>query len=283
MRECAGCRYYNLYRERAALETIESAEQADRVSTAAATQPWPLLRLHTEKKLVSMGGLLAGRPDFIDSAAREIIDYKTGVAPDGAMDTVSATEVRQLRLYVYLALDNGIPVSTAVIARADGHRASLDVSKEDAEAEGRRARELLAQYNGSAGSAFDEVAQPSPENCSFCPCIPFCEAFWRTASPAWAEQCGVHLEGRVSSVAESTLQGMRLVTLQMDAQRGTVGAGDTFVEQIPEVWITADGADVPREGGIVRVVHGRLAGDAPPQVIRVDRTTTSVWTIAVEK
>ena len=141
---------------------------------------------------------------------------------------------------------------------------------------------MLAQYNGSAGSAFDEAAQ-SAENCSFCPCIPFCETFWRTASPAWAEQCGVHLEGRVSSVDESTLQGMKLVTLRMDVQRGTVGADDTFVEQIPEAWITADGADVPRAGSVVRVVHGRLAGDAPPQMIRVDRTTTSVWTIAVEK
>ena len=272
--------YYNLYRERAALEAIESSEQADRVSIADATQQRPLLLLHTEKKLVSIDGLLMGRPDFIDSAAREIIDYKTGGAPDGATDTISATEVRQLRLYVHLALDNGIPVSRAIIARADGHRASLDVSKEEAKAESRRARELLAQYNSSVGKAFDEVAQPSPESCGFCPCIPFCEAFWRAASPAWAEQCGVHLEGRVSSVHESTVQGVKLVTLQMYTQRGTVGAGDTFVEQIPEGWITADGADVPLDGDVVRVVHGRLAEGAPPQVIRVDRTSTSVWTVA---
>lgn len=276
--------YYNLYRERAALEAVESAERADRGATATdTTQPSPLLHLHTEKKLVSVDGLLVGRPDFIDSAAREIVDYKTGGAPDGATDTAYAAEVRQLRLYVHLALDNGIPVSRAVIARADGHRALLEVSEEDAEAEGRRARELLAEYNAAAGKGFDEIAQPSPENCSFCPCIPFCEAFWRSTSPNWAEQCGVHLEGRVLSVDESTLQGMKLVTLRLNAQRGTVGAGDTFVEQIPEVWITADGANVPRDGDVVRVVHGRLASDAPPQVIRVDRATTSVWTVAVEE
>ncbi len=210
------------------------------------------------------------------------MDYKTGGVPDGATDTASATEVRQLRLYVHLALDNGIHVSRAVIARADGHRALLDVSKEDAETEGRRTRELLAEYSAAAGRGFDEVAQPSPENCNFCPCIPFCEAFWRSTSPDWVEQCGVHLEGRVLSVDESTLQGMKLVTLRLDAQRGTVAAGETFVEQIPEVWITADGADMPSEGDVVRVVHRRLAVDAPPRVIRVDRTSTSVWTVAAE-
>ncbi len=189
---------------------------------------------------------------------------------------------RQLRLYVHLALDSGIPISRAVIARADGHRAFLEVSKEDAEAEGRRARELLAQYNATAGRAFDEIAQPSPENCSFCPCIPFCGAFWRAATPEWAEQCGAHLEGRVTSIDESIVQGTKLVTLQMNVQRGTIGAGDTFVEQVPEVWITADGADMPHEGDIVRIVHGRiLTSDPPPQIVRVDRASTTLWTVAV--
>lgn len=168
-------------------------------------------------------------------------------------------------------------------ARADGHRASIDVSKEDADGEGRTARELLAQYNSTVGGAFEESAQPSPENCGFCPCIPFCEAFWRTASPAWAEQCGVHLEGTVSSVDESTVQGMKLTTLRVEVQRGTVGSGDTFVEQVPDAWITADGADAPRQGDAVRVVNGKLEGEAPPQVIRVNRTATSVWTFAAER
>jgi len=227
--------------------------------------------------------LLVGRPDLIDCVAQEIIDYKTGVAPDEAEGAASAAEVRQLRLYVHLAFENGVAVSRAIVARADGHRASIDVSKEDADGEGRTARGLLAQYNNTVGGAFDESAQPSPENCSFCPCIPFCEAFWRTASPAWAEQCGVHLEGTVSSVDESTVQGMKLTTLRVEVQRGTVGSGDTFVEQIPNAWITADGTDAPRQGDAVRVVNGKLESEAPPQVIRVNRTATSVWSFAAER
>src|SRR6202022_2618289 len=115
-----------------------------------------------------------------------------------------------------------------VIARADGRRASISVSPEDAAAEGRQARELLTEYNSRAGEQFDVAAQPSPENCQFCPCIPFCEAFWRSASSDWSERCGIHVEGQVRSVEASTVQGVSVVTLQLDARRGTVSAGDMY-------------------------------------------------------
>lgn len=273
--------YYNLYRERAALEAAASSERVERAVPAAdVVQPAPQVRLYAEKKLTSSDGLLVGRPDLIDTAAQQVVDYKTGAQPDEAIDAVSAAEARQLRLYVHLAHDNGLPVSRAVVARADGRRASIDVSKAEADGEGRRARELLAEYNSTAGVAFNEAAQPSPESCTFCPCIPFCEAFWRAALPAWEGQCGVHLEGEIAAVEESTVQGMKLMTLRVDVQRGTVAAGEAFVEQIPEAWTTADGSNPPCEGAVVRVVHARRAGDGVPPVIRVERTATSVWTAA---
>jgi hypothetical protein len=275
--------YYNLFRERAALEAAASAERIERgVPSANATQPAPELRLYAEKKLLSRDGLLVGRPDLIDAVAQEVVDYKTGAPQDEAVDAVSEAEARQLRLYVHLAQDNGLPVSRAVVARPDGRCASIDVSREEANAEGRRARDLLAKYNSGAGVAFSEAAQPSPESCRFCPCIPLCEAFWRAASPTWEDQCGVQLEGHVAAVEESTVQGMKLMTLRVQVQRGTVAAGEAFVEQIPEAWTTADGSNPPREGAVVRIVHARRAGDDVPPVIRVDRTATSVWTGAAE-
>jgi hypothetical protein len=274
--------YYNLYRERAALEAIASVQRvAQYAPPQGLSPPAAGARLHAERRLVSSDGLLVGRPDLIDAAAQEVVDYKTGTLLDeAAAEVVSPAEARQLRLYVHLALDNGIPVARATIARADGRRAAIDVSREDADAEGRKARELLAEYNSAVGGSFDSAAQPSPENCCWCPCIPFCDEFWRVASPVWGDQCGVHLEGRVCSIERSTMQGVSLVTLRLEAQRGTVSAGETFVEQIPEAWITADGADVPGVGDAVRVAHGRLAVDTPPRVVRVDRAATSVWTAA---
>ncbi len=275
--------YYNLYRERAALEAAASSERVEwGLPAADAGQLAPQLRLYAEKKLLSSDGLLIGRPDLIDAVAQELVDYKTGAPQDEAVDAVSEAEARLLRLYVHLAHDNGLPVSRAVVARADGRRVSIEVSREEADAEGRRARELLAKYNSGAGVAFSEVAQPSPESCRLCPCIPLCEPFWRAASPTWEDQCGVQLEGHVAAVEESTVQGMKLMTLRVQVQRGTVAAGEAFVEQVPEAWTTADGSNPPREGAVVRIVHARRAGDDLSPVIRVDRIATSVWTAAAE-
>jgi RecB family exonuclease len=273
--------YYNLYRERAAMEAALSADRVGRAATAAASaSPAGLANVHAERKLVSQDGLLVGRPDLIDAAAGQVVDYKTGISFEEAPGAVSQSEGRQLRLYIHLAHENGLSVSRAVIARADGRRASIDVSKAEADAEGHKARELLAQYNAEAGPTFQDAAQASPEACRFCPCIPFCEAFWQAASPSWSEQCGVHLEGQVESVDEATMQGMRLMTLRVRVRRGTVAAEEAFVEHLPVAWITCDGSSAPRKEDVLRVVHAHRAGEDSPALIRVDRTATSVWTTA---
>jgi len=271
--------YFNLYRERAALEATKCAERAERTvpareiessrTTAAAL---------AEKLLVSSDRLIVGRPDFIDLAAGEVIDYKTGSGPQDGLTEMSDAEVRQLRLYVHLAIENGMRISRAVIARADGRRASVDVTPEQAAQEGRQARELLAEYNSRAGERFDLAAQPSPENCEFCPCMAFCDAFWRAASSDWSERCGIHIEGGVEDVEASTVQGVTLVTFQVDGRKGTVPPGKVFVEQVPEAWIRADGSDRPRKGDTVRIVYGRIVTETPPHVVRVDRAATSLWT-----
>lgn len=272
--------FYNLYRERAALEALACSELVDQaVGEREAPTAVPTVGL-AERRLESADGLLVGRIDFINVAAGEIVDYKTGSAPQNSLGDMSDAEMRQLRLYVHLALENGLRVSRAAIARADGRRASIAVTANEAELEGRQARELLAEYNARVGEQFDVAAQPSADNCQFCPCIPLCEAFWRASTSAWSEQCGSHLEGRVAAVEASTVQGMRLVTLRIDGQRGTLPPGESFVEQVPEAWITADGSRPPSEGNTLRVVYGRAVTDASPHVIRVDRVATSVWTVS---
>jgi hypothetical protein len=236
------------------------------------------LGVFAEKKLVSRDGLLVGRPDLIDTSSGEVVDYKTGSPLDESPDAISEAEARQLRLYVHLAQDNDLPISRAVIARADGRRTSMIVPREEADVEGRAARESLAQYNAAAGVTFNEAAQASPERCRFCSCIPFCESFWGAALPEWEEQCGRHIEGIVDTVEQSTMQGIKLTTLRVRIQRGTVAAREASVEQIPEAWITADGSEPPREGSVVRIVNGSRSGDEVPSVIRADRSGTSVWT-----
>jgi hypothetical protein len=271
--------YYNLYRERAAVEAADSAERitpTEGAATAGLGQP---TQAAVEERLVSRDGLIVGRPDFIDTVAKEVVDYKTALGRDDTVPAMSEGEIRQLRLYVHLAVENGVSISRAVIARSNGQRASIDILPKEAAEEGRRAREVLAEYNSRVGEPFDVAAQPSVENCQFCPCIPFCEGFWRSANPTWVEQCGTHIEGRIRAVETSVVQELSLVTLQVDAQRGTFQTPDMYVEQIPEAWINADGSNRPSQGDAVRVLYGRIVSDTPPQVMRVDRTATSVWTV----
>lgn len=271
--------YYHLYRERAAAEAVVIAGRLSGPPTKAGAVSSALSpHQQVEKKLSSKDGLLTGRPDFVDLQAAEIVDYKTGAAPEEALNGISAAEARQLRLYVHLAHENELAVTRAVIARSDGSRTSLDVSSEEAAKEGRQAREVLAELNKTAGKTFEEAASPAASACSHCPCIPFCEPFWRFATAEWADHAGVHFEGQVSTVDESTIQGIELVTLQMVGRRGTVSSENTSIEHIPKTWLTAGGSSVPREGDIARVVHGRLTSTEVPTVIRVDRATTSIWT-----
>lgn len=272
--------YYYLFRERAALMARRVAERTrpSPPPSAAVRHAGPSRRL-VEKELSSRDGLLFGRPDYVDAQAREIVDYKTGASSDDA-SVMSPAEARQLRLYVHLAFENELAVSRGVIVRPGGQRAEAEVTQSQAEAEGAQARELLAQFNQIAGRPFEAVANPSAETCKFCSCIPFCEPFWRAADPAWSDDCGTHVEGRISEITETQVQGIPVVTFGLDVSRGTIAAVAAFVEQVPESWTTIGGHPRPRIGELMRIVHARaISLDAPRVVIRVDRALTSVWTV----
>jgi PD-(D/E)XK nuclease superfamily protein len=270
--------YYNLYRERAALEAQQYAglqQPPERGELAAIKGE----RSDAELRLVSADGLIGGRPDLIDYAAEELVDYKTGPAPADALAEVSDTEVRQLTLYAHLAHENGIRIERGVIARANGVRSVIAISREDATREAHRARAVLADYNSRATEAFESAAQPSTTACRFCPCTSFCESFWRSARPEWADDCGIHVEGVTRQIERASIQGVELTTIRLNVTRGTVAAGDAHVEQIPDAWIQADGSGPLQNGDTVRIVYARIASESPSRVFRVDRVATSIWTL----
>lgn len=271
--------YYNLCRERAAIDAsaVETESHVQTTSTAAPSLQFK--QTITETNLVSKDGLVAGRPDHLDRAARHVTDYKSSAEVDGGQEVTPAEE-RQLRLYAHLAEENGIPIERGFIARSDGRQASIAIGAGQAEAEGRRARAALADYNRVVtGQTFESVAQPSAENCAFCPCIPFCAAFWKEATPAWGERCGRHIEGRIAAIEESSIQGVTLKTFRLDGCRGTIEGQQAFVEQVPERWITADGSMQPEVGDLMRVVSGKVEGESSPPVVRVDRVASALWTV----
>lgn len=262
--------FYNLFRARAAQMAVDTAvppgERRGQRGLQAGTSG-----LSLEATLISKNGLVGGRIDVLDSANATVIDYKTGVAGDPGAATEG--ELRQLRLYAYLAHENGITITRGVIERADRTRAEVSISPAQAVDEGRRALAVLEAYNQHVGKPFESAASPSPDACRYCPCIPFCEAFWKNAEAQWAEQCGTHIEGVVESV-----EGGALVSINVDVTRGASAKGPAVVTRLSREWLTFGGAALPRPQQTVRVTHAAYVDDSSaPAVFRADRIATAVW------
>jgi hypothetical protein len=274
--------YYNLYRERCAwLATqISSSRLANpRLTAGASTEPSTPVP-QTESRLFSVDGLIVGRPDYLNGKLETVVDYKSGYVAEGQADVVSEPETRQLRLYAYLAIQNGIRVTKGTVVRGNGSRCDLPISLADAEAEANKAREQLQLLNRaiSGGKGFNELASPGPRNCRACPCIPFCDSFWTAAQPGWHSECGGHVEGHVAEAQTSQIQGISLTSLLISVQSGTVSSSRMCVEHVPSEWMRLEGISLPQPGERIRAVHGRLSDvDKSVAVLRVDKAMTAVW------
>ena len=230
-------------------------------------------RTLVESTLRSKDGRVSGRPDAINVKDKTVVDYKSGSDPQGNGSTEE--EVRQLRLYAFLARENGIEITRGVIARASGNRAEVDIPPADAEAEGRRARETLVEYNQHAGEAFSEAATPSSKACRYCPCIPFCSTFWEAAKPEWQTDCGAHVEGTVESV-----EGDSLLSLHLNVARGSGPRGAVIVTRLSKGWVTLGQTDAPQEGEMVRVTDAAHEPETfSTGEVRADRDMTAVWRV----
>jgi hypothetical protein len=266
--------FYNLFRERAA--ALAAGYAAQRQEGAGGGSG--VFATISESRFESSDGIITGRPDLVDVSQAEVVDYKTGTAADEPW-RVSEREARQLRLYVYLTNEAGLHISRGVIVRGNGESAAIDIPPEIADAEAQRARDELAKYDARIeGESFQDLARPTPDACRVCPCQPICEAFWDAADASWQEMCGVHVEGTVADMSIATVQGISLLTMVVEASRGTLGAGALTIEQIPENWTTADGDRPPETGDVVRLVDARLV-DEEVRAVRADRVMTSLWRV----
>ena len=266
--------YHNLYRARAAFIASRSSRSPSRHAHSEPSQPPVRQRSRlAEETLATRDGTITGRPDLVDVESALVVDYKTGSSPDPTTPTES--EARQLRLYAHLAAENGITVRAGAIERPDGTRAEIAISREEADEEGRRAREALDEINRLSGSPFEAGARPSAESCRYCPCIPFCPAFWNESDSSWSSECGTHVEGVVES-----LEGSSLVSMRMEAARGTGPRGPAAISRLSEGWLRVEEADPPQAGELVRAVDVGPANPASSLTeFRADRACTAVWKV----
>jgi hypothetical protein len=268
--------FYNLYRARAAQIAGDFAPAAAHQIAASREEGVRTFRsgVAFEPSLRSKDGRIVGRTDVLDAGNEAVVDYKTGNAAGSGV--VTDSEARQLRLYAFLAAENGVIVRKGVIERADRSRAEIAITLSEAGEESRRALTVLDDYNRHAGSAFDAAATPSAGNCKFCPCIPFCSAFWVRADESWAPECGTHVEGIVSSA-----EGDALVSVNVEVDRGTGIRGPGVVTRMSRDWLVFDGSAIPATGQKVRVTDvGYVSETSSPSVFRADRVTTALWRVA---
>ena len=276
--------HYFLQRERAVAAALQLPRGALGPSTRAST-PGERITLGVEQTVASVDGKLKGRIDWLNAAEHEIVDYKAGTVPDGQGHEVSDRERRQLSLYAYLAREHGVEIHRCTIIRSNGIRCSANITQQEAEDLAEEARRVLADYNRAIGSgaSFDDMAQPSKEACWFCPCIPFCRKFWETSKEDWAEFQGFgwHIQGTVTAVSSSDLQGLNVLTMTLSHCSGTGIANDSTItiDRIPSSWICVDPAQLPKEGDLLRVIHGRKAYPGNAVVFRADKDLSTVWRV----
>jgi hypothetical protein len=288
-RSPAAVPYYHQRRARAVEMALRASSGATIDTTSSAPSevgpPTRSQRMHIEKKLTARDGFVTGRIDLLDEERRKIIDYKSGHAPREGASSLAENEVRQLHLYAHLARENGYDIAAAAIVRGDGTEAAMNVSPDKVAREADAARTLRSEFNiaAAAGKDLAELAMPAPEICAGCPCLPACEPFWAAATPQWEEACGTNAEGMVTEMHSSTVSGTELVTLTIDASRGSAPRGVLIVEQIPSRWLAING-DPPLVGESVRIVQAaRLSPTLEKEVraLRVDRfKSTAVWHVA---
>lgn len=277
--------FYNLKREQAAIAATRIAESRLPARSAAGSVRLGSAVVRTESRLRSKDGRLVGRPDHIDERSGVVVDYKTGHLSKAEACAVSDSEARQLRLYAFLASENGIEIGTGAVMRGDGRYCEIAISPAEAEVEMASAIKQLRRLNSAAseGASFGDLASPSPTNCSFCPCLPFCVPFWAMAQPEWSIECGTHVEGSITEMESRRIQGISLTTLALAKRAGTVSTQRILIEQIPTNWMRLEGLDLPRVGDTVRVVHGRkMETERDGVVIKVDKTSTALWRLRHE-
>jgi PD-(D/E)XK nuclease superfamily len=275
--------YYSIRRSRAAALALQASAAAGTRATKAGihgrrTEGGAPPRL-VEQSFQSKDRTVTGKLDLLEPKLEKVTDYKSGQGPRDNASEISDGEVRQLRLYAYLAQENDYPVTQAAIVRGNGAEVTIPVTLEAAAAEAASAKDMLRTFNTSvaAGKSFRDIATASPD-CANCPCIPFCERFWEDARPEWEEACGTHAEGTITAIQDADIAGTKLKTLTIDCSRGTTPRGRLVAEQIPLDWLSI-GSSVPAVGSTVRIVLAARSGLEPERrTLHVDRfKETTIW------
>ena len=195
----------------------------------------PEATIVSETPMESPDGAIAGIPDLVlltdGEASAIVIDYKTGLVSDEL--GINSTYANQLLLYGALVTEclDAKTVELALFSLREG-LVRIETGGDLIAASAAHARATRDSFNARVPGP--QPANPTPDNCKWCPYAPRCEAFWNSFGPEWIQAVGVAVKGIVQSEPEHSASGTTTVKLSV-----TNGPSDTsIVSGIPTEYVS---------------------------------------------
>jgi CRISPR/Cas system-associated exonuclease Cas4 (RecB family) len=134
---------------------------------------------------------LEGKPDrvIVTGTGFYVLDLKTGYS----LTSISESHRRQLLIYAHLvSTTTNEPLLGIGIVTASGETIWADEDLEDASLLLNEIRSDISDFRAKVDdSKFEELADPSPEKCRYCPFRGVCRSYWNDKNPEWLDQRGV--------------------------------------------------------------------------------------------
>ena len=141
--------------------------------------PLPWIEMRLEDPVLGIFGT-PDRVDELDGVLR-VVDLKSGTRQGG----IEAPQARQLRIYAHLVkvVIGRMPL-LGVIVDSGGHATELTIEPSAVIADISLAQLKIDEFNVELRSR-SVAANPSPENCVWCPFRVRCEDYWQARTPDW--------------------------------------------------------------------------------------------------
>jgi len=147
--------------------------------------------VRVERLIRDQENKLEGKPDrvIVTGSGFYVLDLKTGYS----LDSISDNHRRQLLIYAHLvSTTTNEPLLGIGVVTASGETIWADEDLEDASLLLNEVRSDVSDFKAKVDdSNFEDLANPSPDNCRYCPFRGVCRSYWNDVSPEWLDQRGV--------------------------------------------------------------------------------------------
>ena len=147
--------------------------------------------VRVESLIRDHGNNLEGKPDRVIFTGNGfyVLDLKTGYS----LASISESHRRQLMIYAHLvSTTTNEPLLGIGVVTASGETIWAEGDLGDARLLLNEIRADISDFKAKVHeSKFEDLANPSPENCRYCPFRGVCSSYWNDENSDWLDQRGV--------------------------------------------------------------------------------------------